>query len=388
MAHHRTVAISLSFLALITLPAAAQLWDVDGNRLAPGTGTDDPPGTKLLEFKLKTRPQGLAVAGDSLYVMFRPNIYEIDRKTGAVKTTILLTGAPSGYSPFGLGFDLRRNAFIICDSSLYSIVLADLSGKVLNSVSVSPNRNVGAAYDSNRDGYWITSWSNNQLTLYDAGNLPKVIRTISLAAVGATRPAGTAFSAENDLVYTSSRDKKMGYAFDAATGKLLSSWPLVNRGTNNGQGAAWWDRWQSPVVTDYETFNVTFSDAGYPRVQAAETVKVGQNLAIGWVAANSAARSYQAAASFTERVAGFVFPPRYVPIAPDALFALSVLNPAIFASFAGVLDGNGTALGAVSIPNVPQLAGIPFSIAWVTVDAAAPFGILAISGPWKAKITS
>jgi len=190
MTRHRSVAISLAFLALAALPAAAQLLDADGNRLGPGTGMDDPPGTKLLEFKLTTRPQGLAVAGDSFYVMFRPNIYEIDRKTGAVKTTILLTGAPSGYSPFGLGVDLKRNAFIICDSSLSSIMLADMSGKVVSFVSVRPTRSVGAAYDSNRDGYWITSWSNNQLTLYDAKSLPKVIRTISLAAGGPRgRPA-------------------------------------------------------------------------------------------------------------------------------------------------------------------------------------------------------
>lgn len=54
---------------------------------------------------------------------------------------------------------------------------------------------------------------------------------------------------------------------------------------------------------------------------------------------------------------------------------------------AGNLDGNGTAIGAVSTPNIPLLPGIPFSIAHVTVDTGAPFGIFQISGPWKVTMT-
>ena len=61
--------------------------------------------------------------------------------------------------------------------------------------------------------------------------------------------------------------------------------------------------------------------------------------------------------------------------------------PSIFQNFQGTLDTAGTALGAVNVPNVPLLTGFTFSIAWVTVDAAAPFGIEAISGPWQVGIT-
>jgi hypothetical protein len=387
MQHHRFLAIAFATLALIAVPTAAQFLDVAGNRLVPGIGEDDPPGTSLLQYKLSQRPSGLAAAGDNFYVLVNPNIYQFDRKNGTLLKTISITGAPSGWFPFGLGVDTARNGFIIGDAGLYMILLTDMNGKVLASAAHSSNRHVGAAFDSNRDGYWATSWNNNLLTLYDAKNLTKQIKTINLGSAGATRAAGTAFSPENDVVYTSSRNTKRGYAFDAATGNLLYSWPLVHTGTNNGQGAAWWDRWQCAVVGDYETFNVDFTDSGYPRVGATETAKIGQALPIKWIATNSANKQFQAAASFTERTAGIVFGPRYVPLVVDPLFILSVTNPAVFSNFAGKLDGNGTGIGAVTIPNIPLLSGIPFSIAYVTVDGGSPFGIFQISGPWKVTMT-
>jgi len=387
MQHHRFLAISFAFLALIAVPTAAQFYDVAGNQLVPGVGNDDPPGTSLLQYKLSQRAYGVAVAGDNFYVMITPNIYQIDRTNGTILKTITVTGAPSGLYSFGLGVDTARNGFIIGDAALYMMLLTDMNGKVLSSAVHSGNRHVGAAFDSNRDGYWATSWNNNLLTLYDAKNLSKQIKTINLGAVGATRAAGTAFSPENDVVYTSSRNTKRGYAFDAGTGTMLYSWPLVHTGTNNGQGAAWWDRWQCAVVSDYETLNVNFTDSGYPRVGAADTAKIGQAMPIKWIAANSANKQFLAAASFTERKAGFVFGPRYFPLVADPLFILSLTNPAVFGGFAGKLDGNGTGIGAVSIPNIPLLAGIPFSIAYVTIDAGAPFGIFQISGPWKVTMT-
>ena len=379
----------LLYLALVVLTAGllpAQGFDVDGNALAPLPGLDDPPGTKLLEFKLGPRIYGLTVVGDVFYGVDRPNILEFDRQ-GNVKATISLSGAPTGFSPFGIGFDIRRNSFILCDASVKAIVLADLSGKVSTFASYSPNRCVGAAYDPSRDGYWMTMLSPYQLLLYDARNLTSVLKTIDLVAVGATRPAGTAYDPINDVVYTNSRDKKAGYAFDAATGALLHSWPLVHQGTNCGQGAVWWDRWQSVVVSDYETFDVTFTETGYPRTKAADRVQIGTSLAITWNAANSPSRVYKAAASLTERMAGIRFGNRYLPVVIDSLFFLSIQAPAIFSRFEGLLDTGGTAFGSVNVPNVPALVGFQFSIAWITGDPAAPFGIDALSGPWQVVVT-
>ncbi len=381
----------LLFLALVVLAAGflpAQGYDLEGNALAPLSlpGLDDPPGTKLLEFKLGPRLSGLTVVGDVFYAVARPNVLEFDRQ-GKVMATISLSGAPSGFSPFGLGYDVRRNSFVLCDASAKAIVRADLSGKVTTFASYSPNRCVGAAYDPSRDAYWMTMLSPYQLLLYDARSLTSVLKTIDLVAMGATRPAGTAYDPVNDVVYTNSRDKKAGYAFDATTGALLHSWPLVHRGLNNGQGAVWWDRWQSAVVSDYETFDVTFTETGYPRVKAADRVQIGTSLAITWTAAYSPSKAYKAAASLTERVAGIRFGNRYLPVVVDDLFFLSIQAPAIFSRFEGILDPAGFGAGSVNVPRAPTLVGFQFSIAWITVDLSAPFGIDAISGPWQVVVT-
>ncbi|MBN2490837.1 MAG: hypothetical protein JXQ29_08315 [Planctomycetes bacterium] len=377
----------LLLVALLAGALAAQGFDAEGNALGSLPGMmDDPPGTMLLEFKLGPRIYGLTVVGDTFYAVAQPNVLEFDRQ-GSVKSTISLSGAPAGFSPFGLGYDHSRNSFILCDATFKGIVLADPSGKVSTFASYSPNRAVGAAYDSVRDGYWLTMLSPYQLLLYDAKNLPSVLMTIDLVAVGATRVAGAAYDPINDIVYTNSRDKKAGYAFSAATGALLYSWPLVHQGTNNGQGAAWWDRWQSAVVADYETFDVTFTETGYPRVKAADRVAIGTGLAITWTAANSPSKFYKAGASLTERIPGIRFGNRYFPMHLDNLFFLSIQTPAIFSRFEGVLDPGGTAMGSVNVPNVGALVGFQFSIAWVTVDSGAPFGIDAISGPWQVLVT-
>jgi hypothetical protein len=379
------------FLAAVMLPVLAGLlpaqgFDADENALFALPGQDDPPGTMLLEFKLGPRIYGVTVVGEVFYAVARPNILEFDRQ-GNVKATITLSGAPSGFSPFGLGFDTRRNSFVLCDSTAEAIVLADLSGKVSTFASYAPNRAVGVAYDPSRDGYWLTMLSPYQLLLFDARNLPSVLKTIDLVAVGATRAAGAAYDPINDVVYTNSRDKGAGYAFSAATGMLLYSWPLVHRGLNNGQGAAWWDRWQSTVTADYETLDITFTETGYPRVKAADRVSIGTSLPIGWTAANSPSKFYKAGASLTERVAGLRFGNRYFPMLLDPFFFLSIQVPAVFAGFEGILDPSGTAAGAVNVPNVAALIGLQFSIAWVTADSAAPYGIEAVSGPWQVVVT-
>ena len=117
-------------------------------------------------------------------------------------------------------------------------------------------------------------------------------------------------------------------------------------------------------------------------------MKYGTALTINWKAGSSPGKVYVGVASLTERVRGIIFLNRYFPVAADWLFFLSLANPAMFQKFSGSLDLNGTAIGAVAVPNAAALAGLKFSIAWVTVDAGAPFGVEAISGPWQAEITN
>ena len=68
-------------------------------------------------------------------------------------------------------------------------------------------------------------------------------------------------------------------------------------------------------------------------------------------------------------------------------FFLSLAVPSVFNNFNGILDTTGTAVGSVNVPSAPVLAGIFFSVAFVTANPSAPKGIQDISGPWKITIT-
>jgi hypothetical protein len=388
----------LAAIVVMTIASAlcAQPYDAAGNLRFPQPrgGIDGPPGTKLAEFRSAAyKTLGVAFAGDTLYQITpvlggRYGILEVDPTTGASKSTIHLSGLTPRNHPWGLGWDPRRKAFIIADPSTPSILRADQGGKVTTAVNTAPAANVGAAYDSYRDGYWITAWNANTLTLYDATSITP-LRTINLAAVGATRAAGTAYSAVNDMVYTTGRNAKKGFVFSASTGALLTSFNLVHRGLNNGTGAAWRDRWQCPLIGDFETIMYTYTDVGLPRIDANATIGIGKSLGVEFESGNSAGKSYAGAASLTERVRGIRFDfGRHFPLIVDDLFFFSLTAPWIFQGFAGTLDAKGTAKGAVNVPSAPVLIGFVFSIAWVTVDSAAPLGIQHVSGPWKVRVTT
>lgn len=381
----------LMALACLAVGLGAQL-DLGGNLLVPGSGGGDgTPGTKLKEVKQKCF--GVTFDRDRLYVLSGSQILELDTTSGAIKKTIMIAGLPSGAYPFGLGWDSTRKEFVVGETSKMAIFRVDMSGKITTqtSTATATHRNVGAAYDSCQDGYWITSWSTNTMILYDAATW-KPRTTINLTTHGISRAAGTAYGAENHVVYTNSRGTKKGYVFDAGTGNLLYSYPLVYSGGNNGQGAGWWHRWQCPVVQDYETTLVTWTDAGLPRVQtagSATTVSIGKALGIIWESGKTPSMPYLAVASFSE---GWIFLQkcRYVPLALDPLFFLTAPPnklPGVFQNFSGVLSTSGAAKGGVVAPNSAGLVGVSFSVAMVVVDAKAPSGIAAISGAWRLTIT-
>lgn len=383
----KLILLLCAFMAALALPGPAQLHDVAGNLLIPSTGNDDPPGTKLKEITPAVNPNGLTMIGDQLFGISGTNLYEFDTTTGAVKNTQTLTYTTSSVTPYGLGYDVKRDYWVIGELSQYGILLVDrITGKELTFISTPGDRNTGATYDSYRDWYWVSAWNTNVYKAYDA-TTHALKKTIDLSAISCTRSCGAAYGAVNDVLYTNSRNSKMGYLLDPATGTLIRSWPLLYTGSNNGQCSGWWDRWQCPMVRDLEQKFISWTDAGYPRVAANARVKYGATLTINWTAGSSANKIYLAGASLMERVAGVIFGSRYYPVALDALFFMSQVNPAVFSKFSGILDLNGTALGGVVVPNVAALAGVKFSIAWVTFDSSAPMGIHALSGPWQVEIT-
>ena len=60
-----------------------------------------------------------------------------------------------------------------------------------------------------------------------------------------------------------------------------------------------------------------------------------------------------------------------IPLNPDFLLYMSLSGwfPTVFADFAGRLDSSGEATAALNIPALPELVGLPFSVAGVTYDA-------------------
>jgi hypothetical protein len=343
------------------------------------------PGALLGKFAAPNDVYGLAVVGNSLwgatFLDSPPLLYEFDFKTGKV-----LSSLQHGYTfPFGLGFDSIRNEFVLTSASQGTVARVNKSGTVTTVFPVPTSGSVGVAHDANRDAYWVADWSADRLYLMDAKNGSTLQAPFDLKPSGCTRASDVAFSAENDLVIVVDRDSEAAYLFRAGDPPVLrrvvSLKPLAIR--SGAKGAAIEPRTQTFFTDGTSTpFEIYRVDLGLPRVAAADTVKVGQTLPIGWTATASPSLSYQAAAAFSEGRA-IRFGMRYVPLLPDDLFWLSLGTPTIFNRFAGLLDPNGTAIGSVNVPSIPALAGIKFSIAFVT---ASPQGIQDISGAWPVTI--
>jgi len=382
----------LALVFLCSLPAHAQGLDDFGNRIAGGGPyvLDSPLGAVLTSFQAPpvTRVAGIAMVGDSLWVLSYPGVlsgyqllFEMDPNTGTVKSSVRV--ATTTY--YGLGFDLRRNEFVMCSPSPSNISRVSLSGTVTTTWAAPSTRPIGVAYDLGRDAYWVPDWSNNNMYLVNARD-GSLMRSFNVGGQGLTRLAGCGYSEINDLIYTNGRNENKGGMIDPTTGKILYT---VNHpgGTNVGQGATVYRRWQAPFSGNWNggTNQAIYAyEMGLPRVASPTTVKVGTVLPIRWIATREANRVYLAAASFTE--SGFPLANRLVPLTLDVLFFLSIQLPPVFNRFSGTLDGNGEALGAVVVPNAPAVAGIAFSIGYVTVDSAAPYSISAISGPQQVKI--
>ena len=81
----------------------------------------------------------------------------------------------------------------------------------------------------------------------------------------------------------------------------------------------------------------------------------------------------------------FGFGTRAVPIVVDAITLLSLMpgGGGVFAGYLGQLDSNGTAQLAMLVPYIPPLIGLELTQVGVTIDAAAPSGVAAITPPLR-----
>jgi hypothetical protein len=129
-------------------------------------------------------------------------------------------------------------------------------------------------------------------------------------------------------------------------------------------------------IDDFALFDAVLTSTG--------TAQPGSTLVLN-LQGNLPGAPYQAAAAFAN-APGIAVDVRTIPLAPDTLTILSLTLPSVFQAFSGVTDNNGSATARIVFPPVPQLAGIVFYTAFVTLSPAAPSGIANISNDHRIDI--
>jgi hypothetical protein len=83
---------------------------------------------------------------------------------------------------------------------------------------------------------------------------------------------------------------------------------------------------------------------------------------------------------------GIALGTRTIPLNPDVLFLNSIGGiPGVATGFAGALDANGQAGGAITMP-FPQLLGLHLFAGFLTIDLNAPFGVRTISNAIEIEV--
>jgi hypothetical protein len=185
----------------------------------------------------------------------------MDADTGAVLSTLSIS--PSFPFTFGLGYDTARDVFIVTDAINDEILKVDpASGAVADSFPSPGPGPVGAAYDSTRDGYWISDFNRNAVDLVDPGT-GAVVTTCSVSGLGASRIAGTGYSATGDVILFNSRDDANTYMIRASDCSSVGVFPTPpSPGLNNGQGAAIRPADLTGYLSNFEVRNIFVVELG------------------------------------------------------------------------------------------------------------------------------
>jgi len=116
--------------------------------------------------------------------------------------------------------------------------------------------------------------------------------------------------------------------------------------------------------------------------------KIGTAYPLDLTAYADGGKIYILGMSFTGLRPALPIDRRFVPLAADNLFFLTIGNalPMIFTNFTGTLSAAGTARATLNIPNVPALVNIKLYAAYVTLPGG-PAGVNTISNPLTFTIT-
>jgi hypothetical protein len=123
-------------------------------------------------------------------------------------------------------------------------------------------------------------------------------------------------------------------------------------------------------------------------INSSGSAKIGGTLSLILYSPSAASKAYAAGCSFG--TGPIPIDTRRINLSPDALLVLSTsgLLPAVFSGFSGSLDGSGNSVAKIVIPNSAAIVGIKVRNAFLTLDAAAPSGILTLSNTCAFTIQS
>ncbi len=137
------------------------------------------------------------------------------------------------------------------------------SGNVIDSFPSPGFGPGGAAYDSTRDGYWISDFFTNTVDLVNPDTGAEI--TSLPVPPGALNIAGTGYDAVNDVNMFHSRLTAETYLIRASDGVQVGVFPTPpSPGANNGQGAAIRPTDLTGYLTNFEVDTIFVVDLELP----------------------------------------------------------------------------------------------------------------------------
>jgi len=141
-----------------------------------------------------------------------------------------------------------------------------------------------------------------------------------------------------------------------------------------------------PDLTSNGSYDAFVAKISLTLLEGSGTIRPGGKVNLALSASDSAGHPYQLGSSFG--TGPIPIDTRQLDLNPDDLLRVSAGNlwPWVFSGYKGVIDGNGQAMAAVNIPNLPALKGLRIYTAFVTLDPSAPSGVSGISNTFMFTI--
>jgi hypothetical protein len=232
---HRLLAKIAILLAIAPTAAGAQFDELGNHEGRAGVVPDGAAGSAVVETcgtckEPDVLSWGVAFRGGERWVtgvrgtLFRMNGCRVTAEIPLVTTRLAA----------GLGYDSRRDVFVLTDAARDEVCQVTTSGRILTRWPTPGPGPVGAAYDPRRDLYWISDWERDRLDSID----PKTgLPGPSIDVPAGSRISGTAYDVTLDVLVYHSRDEALTYWMSVETREIVAVYPIPRAGRNNGAGA-------------------------------------------------------------------------------------------------------------------------------------------------------